>query len=105
MRKSQVRGGMYAFLWSAAPRILALIIESRELMENHRVTPLQVGDRVTLHDLMSGQTGVVLDCLSHGYYLVRWSDHRLPMTHHRYSLRRISAEGQPFTPATRGGAK
>ena len=61
-------------------------------MENHD-TPLQVGDRVTLRDFISGQSGVVVDCLSHGYFLVRWPDHRLPMTHHRYSLKRVAAEG------------
>lgn len=62
-------------------------------MEHQRDTPFRVGDRVTLRDFIAGQPGIVLDCLSHGYYLVRWPDHRLPMTHHGYGLKRLQAEG------------
>ena len=57
-------------------------------MDNERNTPLHVGDRVTLRDFASGQSGIVVDCLSHDYCLVRWDDYREPSTHHRFSLRR-----------------
>jgi len=57
-------------------------------MANERDTPLHVGDRVTLRNFASGQSGIVVDCLSHDYFLVRWDGYREPSAHHRFSLRR-----------------
>ena len=62
-------------------------------MHNHRDAPLHVGERVALRDFISGQSGILVDCLSHDYFLVRWPDYPVPMTHHRYSLKRVTAEG------------
>ena len=63
----------------------------REL-EHEGDASLHVGDSVTLCDFVSAQSGIVVDCLSHDYFLIQWLDDRIPMTHHRYSLKRVTAD-------------
>jgi hypothetical protein len=59
-------------------------------MDDPSDTPLQVGERVIIRDFVSCASGIIIDSLSHDYVLVQWSDHPIPMSHRRFSLKRAA---------------
>jgi hypothetical protein len=68
-------------------------------MENHVDWPLKIGDTVTYNTFGMGgaerATGVVLSGLGDGPWRVKWSNHEIPMTHRRHSLKRIGSDTSP----------
>jgi hypothetical protein len=72
---------------------MSTINRARRESEHEGDAALHVGDRVTLRGFDLAQSGMIVDCLSHDYFLIRWPDHGIPMTHHRYSLKRATADG------------